>query len=260
MSTCNDCSIAKCDIFDFMAKHVGMTVIHPGGMEATRQLLAQLRITQDTKVIDIACGKGTTALYIAERYGCNVVGIDIEKDLIEEANQLLRKKGMERKVSFQVGDAMHLPFDDNSFDVAVSQAMLVLVEDKYRTIQEARRVIKQGGRAGWLELSWKKETNPEFMDVVSNVLCAYCMTNVSTYEGWETIFRKAGINNLVVQKGGEVRGSFMQRLSDEGLLNTMKIIYNILRSKEIRKRSQMMDKYFRKYSDYFGLGTYVFEK
>ncbi len=243
-----------------MAKHVGMTVIHPGGMKATRQLLDQLQITEDSKVVDIACGKGTTALYIAKLYGCNVIGIDVEKDLIEEANQLVRKKGLEHKVTFQVGDAMQLPFEDNSFDVAVSQAMLVLVEDKYRTIQEAQRVIKQGGRAGWLELSWKKDPDVEFLDVISNVLCAYCMTNVSTYEGWEAIFRKAGINNLVIQKGDDVRGSFMQNLIDEGLFNTVKMAFNIMRNKEIRKRSRMMNKYFNKYSNYFGLGTYVFEK
>ncbi len=243
-----------------MAKYVGMTVIHPGGMKATRQLLDQLQIKKDSKVIDIACGKGNTALYIAKQYGCNVVGIDVEEYLIEEANRLVRKNGLQHKVTFQVGDAMRLPFEDNSFDVAVSQAMLVLVEDKYRTIQEARRVIIQGGRAGWLELSWKKEPDAEFLNVISNVLCAYCMTNVSTYDGWEAIFRKSGINNIIIQKGDDVRGSFMQNLYDEGLLNTVRMAFNIMRNKEIRKRSRMIDKYFDKYSYYFGLGTYVFEK
>jgi ubiquinone/menaquinone biosynthesis C-methylase UbiE len=144
--------------------------------------------------------------------------------------------------------------------VAVSQAMLVLVEDKIRTIQEAHRVIKKGGKAGWLELSWKKEINAEFLDIVSNVLCAYCMTNVSTYEGWEKIFRKAGIENIVIHKGDNVRGTFMDKLNDEGLFNMVKIMFNTMMKKDIRKRSRMMNKYFDKYSDYFGLGTYVFEK
>jgi ubiquinone/menaquinone biosynthesis C-methylase UbiE len=243
-----------------MAKHVGMTVIHPGGMKATKQLLDQLQITKDSKVIDIASGKGTTAVYIAQKYGCSVVGIDIDNGLVEESKRIARKKGLEKLVTFQTGDALRLSFEDNSFDVAVSQAMLVLVEDKIRTIQEAHRVIKKGGKAGWLELSWKKEINAEFLDIVSNVLCAYCMTNVSTYEGWEKIFRKAGIENIVIHKGDNVRGTFMDKLNDEGLFNMVKIMFNTMMKKDIRKRSRMMNKYFDKYSDYFGLGTYVFEK
>lgn len=49
-------TVSKCDIFDFMAKHVGMTVIHPGGFAATRQLIKALGISRDSRVIDIACG------------------------------------------------------------------------------------------------------------------------------------------------------------------------------------------------------------
>ena len=167
---------------------------------------------------------------------------------------------MEHLVTFQVGDAMWLPFKDNSFDVAVSQAMLVLVEDKYRTIQEAQRIIKKGGRAGWLELSWKKEPDEEFLNIVSNVLCAYCMTNVNTYDGWEKIFLKAGIENLYVKRGDHVRGTFIERLKDEGIVNLIKMTLNMMKNKEIKGRSRKMDFYFKKYSDYFGLGTYVFQK
>lgn len=87
----NQCnSVAKCDIFDFMAKHVGMTVIHPGGFEATNKLIKSLKISSDSKVIDIACGKGTSAMLIAEKYGCNVVAIDIDEKLIEEAKHLTK--------------------------------------------------------------------------------------------------------------------------------------------------------------------------
>ncbi|GAI60414.1 unnamed protein product, partial [marine sediment metagenome] len=89
-TNCNDnrCSISKCDIFDFMAKYVGLTVIHPGGLKVTKQLADSLQINPKTKVIDIACGKGSTALYLAEKYGCEVVGIDISEELIQVARAL----------------------------------------------------------------------------------------------------------------------------------------------------------------------------
>ena len=59
------CSISRCDLFDFMAKYVGLTVIHPGGLKATQKLIDSLMIDENQKVIDIACGKGSTAFYLA---------------------------------------------------------------------------------------------------------------------------------------------------------------------------------------------------
>jgi cyclopropane fatty-acyl-phospholipid synthase-like methyltransferase len=89
----NECnSVAKCDVFEFLAKHVGITVLHPGGFEATHKLLKALNITAHSKVIDIACGKGTTAVFIAKKYGCHVTAIDIDEKLIEDAKYLTRKK------------------------------------------------------------------------------------------------------------------------------------------------------------------------
>ena len=256
----NRCSVSKCDIFDFMAKHVGLTVIHPGGLRATRMLIDALGITSESRVIDIACGKGSSAIYLARNRGCSVVGVDIATTLIQEARDTARREGVSTKVTFQVADAMELPFPDNAFDVALSQAMLVLVEDKARTIKEAHRVVKEGGRAGWLELSWKREIDADFMDKVSNVLCAYCMTNVSTHDGWEETFRKAGITDLLVKKGNNVRGTFLDRLRDEGLVNTARIFKNMMSNKEIRRRSWLMQQFFRKHEQYFGLGIYVFTK
>jgi ubiquinone/menaquinone biosynthesis C-methylase UbiE len=113
-----------------MARFVGLTIVHPGGYNATQQLLNTLKVSKDSLVLDIACGKGTSATYIAKKYGCKVMAIDISAELIEEAKQLAGRKGLSNKVSFMVGDAMELPFEENSFDVAVSQAMLVLVDDK----------------------------------------------------------------------------------------------------------------------------------
>ena len=57
---------------------------------------------------------------------------------------------------------MDLPFDDNQFDVAISQGILVFVDDKTKTINEASRVIKNGGKAGWIELAGKKSQIKNF--------------------------------------------------------------------------------------------------
>lgn len=266
MSDCNcnnKCiSVAKCDIFEFMAKHVGMTVIHPGGFGATNQLLKYLSPSSNSKVIDIACGKGTTAIFIAERFGCNVTAIDIDAKLIEEAKYLTKKKGLKNKITYYVGDALKLPFNDNEFDIAVSQAMLVLIDDKVKAIKEANRVIKPGGKAGWLELSWKKEITKEFIEKVSTIICAYCMTNVSTYDGWKKIFTEAEITNIIVKPLDFTpnSGGLIGMIKDEGFLRAISIMFNIMNNKEIKNRVKIMNRFFKENREVFGCGIYCFQK
>jgi ubiquinone/menaquinone biosynthesis C-methylase UbiE len=238
------------------------TVIHPGGFGATKKLIKTLNITANSKVIDIACGKGTTAILLAEDYGCNVVAIDIDDVLIEEAKYLTRKRGLQNKITYHTGNAMQLPFSDNEFDAAISQAMLVLVDDKIKAIQEAERVIKKGGVAGWLELSWKKEITQEFIDKVSRVICACCMTNVSTFDGWRRIFKDAGIEhvNTVPLDFSPDSGSFIGMIKDEGFIRSLSIIMNIMKNRDIRGRMKTMRTFFRDYEDVFGCCIYWLEK
>ncbi|OGU61004.1 MAG: hypothetical protein A2V66_09640 [Ignavibacteria bacterium RBG_13_36_8] len=255
-----ECIVETCDIFDFMAQHVGMMVIHPGGIDATHKLAESCRLDEHTRVVDIACGKGTSAVYFAERYGCEVVGIDISESLIAQANNLAKKKGLERKVTFHVGDALQLPLADNEFDAALSQAMLVLVADKRKSIQEALRVTKPGGYLGWLELSWKKPPTADFMDAVSNVLCAYCMKNVHTFQGWEELFKEAGINELTTQSF-DLRNTGMRGMStSEGIINTCSIMFKYMTNTRIRKRMDTMSIFFKEHTDYFGYGIYTGRK
>ncbi len=254
------CSIEQCDIFDFMANHVGLTVIHPGGFDATRKLLESCHIDKSSKVLDIGCGKGTTSILLAQEYGCNVVGLDLSEDLLSQATRLARRKGLEHKVSFRAGDALNLPFADNEFDRAIGQAVLILVGDKRKAIQEALRVTKSGGYIGWLELSWKEPPTKEFLDGVSNVICAYCMLVVETFEDWKKTFEEAGVKELQTSAYSQEFKGMRGMLADEGLANASKIMFRYLTNSKVRKRMMTMDKFFKDNDQYFGYGIYVGKK
>jgi ubiquinone/menaquinone biosynthesis C-methylase UbiE len=254
------CTIEGCDIFDFMATHVGLTVIHPGGLEATQKLAKSCHLGEHTRVVDIACGKGTSAIYLAQRYGCEVTGIDISEDMVAQATALAKQKGVEEKVDLRVGDALELPFPDDEFDAAISQAMLVLVGDKRKAIQEALRVVKPGGYLGWLELSWKKQPTIEFLDAVSNVLCAYCMQNVHTFQGWEDLIREAGVSALETQSFSLGNAGMAGMLANEALWNTGKVMFKYITNVQIRKRMNTMNRFFRGHTEYFGYGIYTGRK
>jgi len=254
------CSIEQCDIFDFMADVVGLTVIHPGGFSATHRLLTACHIDERAKVLDIGSGKGTTSVLLAQKYGCSVVGLDLSEDLVHTATALVRRKGLEGKVRFQVGDALNMPFADNEFDVAIGQAVLILVADKKKAVQEALRVTKPGGYVGWLELSWKKPVTKEFLDGVSNIICAYCMLGVETFEDWKRLFEAAGVKELEASAYSQEFKGMRGMLADEGWVNVSKIMFRYLTNSRVRKRMKTMDKFFKDNDQYFGYGIYIGKK
>lgn len=260
MEECCNSSVEKCDIFDFMARYVGMTIIHPGGLKATQELSESCFINKDSKVLDLACGKGTSSIYLAKKYGCQVIGLDIAEDLIDFGKRLAQKNGVQDKVSFVVGDALSIPFSDNEFDAVVSQAMLVLIKEQKKVITEAVRVTKKGGFCGWIELSWKKEPTKEFLNTVSNIICAYCMLNAHTFKGWQELFNEAGIiNPKVIERSMNFQG-MGNMFGDEGMINTLRIMYKYLTDSRVRQRMNILNRNFNKYSDFFGYGIYIVKK
>lgn len=256
---CNN-SIDKCDIFDFMAKYVGLSVLHPGGFVSTKRLLDTCKIDKSKRVLDIACGKGTTSILIAKRFGCKIVGIDICPDLIKEAKKLAKRNRVDHLVEFQVADATQLPFNDNEFDVIIAQAMLVLIEKKETVIKESLRVLKPNGLAGWIELTWQKQPTDEFMRQVSEVICAYCMLNVKTAENWDKFFINAGAQQLNTEIYPMYFGGFLGMIKDEGFVNSIRVIKKYLIDKKIRTRMMAMNRFFKQNEDIFGYGIYTVKK
>ncbi len=254
------CQVGQCDIFDFMAQHVGLTVIHPGGLSATSRLAEACGLREGHRVLDLGCGKGTTAVYLARAYGCEVTGVDLSDELVAQAVALARRARVSRRTQFQVADAHSLPFADGEFDAVVSQAVLVLVRDKSQVIREALRVTRTEGRVGWLELSWQRVPSPQFLKSVSDVLCAYCMQNVETFEDWQKRFREAGAADLSASLCPLPAQSLRAMVRDEGLRNALGVMLRTLLSGPIRARTRTMAQFFRAHADMFGYGIYVGRK
>ena len=127
------CEPEECDTFQFMAKKLHMSVLHPGGFKGTKTLAERSEISENMTILDAGCGSGSSSIFLAQRYGCRVVGIDIDQDSLIKANDKARRKGVSDRVAFRRMDITDLPFQDQTFDGAIIQAALIFTEKHKHT-------------------------------------------------------------------------------------------------------------------------------
>lgn len=97
-------------------------------------------------VLDVGCGTGEITVRLAAKYPeATLVGIDLEEAHLERARAKSKQFGS--RVRFQSGDALKLPFPDESFDLVVCRHVLQAVPDPAQVVREIRRVLRSGGRA-----------------------------------------------------------------------------------------------------------------
>ena len=119
------------------------SIFHPGGLEISKELAQRCRITPNSQVLDVACGTGETACFLAENFGCRVFGIDATALQIERAQGKKAQRAL--PVEFQQADAHDLPFSEAVFDVIISEATLCHLQID-QALKEMVRVVKPGGR------------------------------------------------------------------------------------------------------------------
>jgi len=109
--------------------------------EADR-FVERLGIHSNTRVLDVACGTGNTAIP-AVRTGAAVTGVDIAPNLLEQARR--RAAAEQLNVHFEEGDAEELPYPDRSFDVVLTMYGAMFAPRPDRVASELARVAKPGG-------------------------------------------------------------------------------------------------------------------
>ncbi|MTJ81991.1 MAG: class I SAM-dependent methyltransferase [Telmatospirillum sp.] len=119
---------------------------HVRGLAATKELTLGLAPAADDHVLDVGCGLGGPARYLAATTGCRVTGIDLSVPFVEAARLLTDRSGLEGRVTVRVADALDLPFGDKTFDHAWTQHVAMNIADRAGFYGEIHRVLKPGGR------------------------------------------------------------------------------------------------------------------
>lgn len=119
---------------------------HTGGRNATVELAELANPQSSDRVLDVGCGLGGSARFLASQFGCRVTGIDLTPEYIKVATRLTELVGLNHKVAFLTESALQLPFDDESFDVVWTEHAQMNVQDKRAMYMETSRVLRPGGR------------------------------------------------------------------------------------------------------------------
>lgn len=176
--------------------YVGTTK-HLGGFETTKTLIELCHIGQDTRVLEVGCGVGATACYLAKKYTCRVVGVDLRESMIARSNERAQKEGVEKRVEFRVADAQDLPFEDALFDVVLCESVATFIKDKQKVISEYARVTRPGGYVGMNEELWIETPPAELVERVRQIWDI--KPDIPTLEGWKGFLENAGLRDIVMQ-------------------------------------------------------------
>jgi ubiquinone/menaquinone biosynthesis C-methylase UbiE len=117
-------------------------------------ILDGLRLRAGQHAADIGCGMGADVFELAKLVGAtgSAEGVDFSEAMILEARR--RAEALSLPVSFHVGDAQALPFDDATFDACRCERMLMHVPDANAALTEMVRVTKPGGRMSVFDFDW----------------------------------------------------------------------------------------------------------
>ncbi len=170
---------------------------HFGGVRVTRQLAGLCQVNRDSYVLEVGCGTGFTATYLAEAVGCRIMGIDLNPGMVEWAQKRSARKGLQERCQFRVADAQQLPFEDNTFDAMLCESVTAFVPDKHQALSEYRRVVKPGGYIGLNEGTLVKGTPPEdFMVFIKRTMGGVDFLDP---DGWRALLEESQLTDITVE-------------------------------------------------------------
>jgi arsenite methyltransferase len=169
---------------------------HPGGMALTERLGQILGLGPGKRLLDVASGKGTSLLHLAEKFGCEAVGIDYGGENVRDGNARAAEKGLSGRVSFVQGDAERLPFDDASFDAVICECAYCTFPDKSRAASEFSRVLRPGGRVGLSDLT---RNGPLDSGLESLLAWIACIADAQPVNAYATFLQNAGFRADVIE-------------------------------------------------------------
>ena len=154
---------------------------HPGGVELTRRLGQLLELRPGVRVLDVASGRGESAIFLAKEFGCEVTGIDFSPRNAQDATERACAAGVEHLVVFHAGDAEQIMFPAASFDCVICECAFCTFPGKAAAAREFARVLRPNGRVGISDLTRRGALPIDLESLISWIACIADALPISEY-------------------------------------------------------------------------------
>ncbi|MEG3437258.1 class I SAM-dependent methyltransferase [Pannus brasiliensis CCIBt3594] len=229
----------------------GKKFLRPGGRTATRQLFEMANFQPGETVLELASSFGYSSIDLASRYGVNVIGIEKNPESVERARANVASAGLSDRITFIEGDIFRLDEIDRRFDAVVAEAILSMqsAPAKAKILTGVSALLEPGGRFLSHELlieGNEAEIYPALRGAIR------VNTTPLSGEGWRENLANAGL--IVTRHQIGAMGLLDPRtvLRDEGILDTLKIAWNLLARPDLRQRVLEMREVFDRYRHELG--------
>lgn len=212
-------------------------VIMPGGIPLTLEAERHLEITPETWLLSVACGTGEIECYLALKYGCQVLGVDVRKDHVARAQEKARARGLGHLVQLAIGDGNALQVGAGTFDLVYCSG--AFSDYLGNGLAEFYRVLKPGGRAVVIDIIFRSDHVPPHVEEYWSVGA----TKVTTLAGRCRDFAGHGFGTLFAQ--GYHQPSWWEAYYED---------------REPTPGWQAERARYRVHKDYVGVGLFVMEK
>ncbi|MGG3800671.1 class I SAM-dependent methyltransferase [Metabacillus fastidiosus] len=176
---------------DFLSK-LGIGGAHPGGINLTKQIFTMENINETSHILDVGCGTGQTAAYLAAQYGAEVTGMDINPLMIEKAKN--RMATHQLPVNIIQASIENSPLKDEEFDFIISESVLSFV-NKPVSLKEIFRLLKKGGRFFANELTFNEQLETTNEEEIKQF---YGLDSILMEKDWIDLFEQTGFKNVKI--------------------------------------------------------------
>jgi SAM-dependent methyltransferase len=156
-------------------------------------------IREGEVVLDLGSGAGIDCFLAAKKVGATgkVIGVDMTPEMIALAKENAQKFNYSN-VEFILGDIEHLPVDDNTVNIIISNCVINLVPDKSKAFLECYRVLKPGGRVAISDIVLEGTLPPHLKESIDAYVS--CIAGAIQKDEYIALLHKAGFTNVEIAK------------------------------------------------------------
>ncbi|MBW4640728.1 MAG: methyltransferase domain-containing protein [Gloeocapsa sp. UFS-A4-WI-NPMV-4B04] len=229
----------------------GKKYLRPGGKTATEQLFQWANFQPGETVLELASSFGYSAIALAKRYGVKVIGVEKDSDSVARARVNIRTAGLENQIEIIAGDIFHLEAIPGQFDYVLAEAILTMQSPpgKAKILAGIHNKLKPGGKFLSHELL-AREKEEQICTELAQVIKVN--STPLSEANWILAYETAGLQVQNQKTDSMALLNLSRIIQDEGIVDTIRILGNVLTHKPIRTRVLEMRSVFQKYRNELG--------